>query len=310
MKSLRGANALLRSTNALTRSSSISAANSTRLQTLPPRNQLVCARPFSQSPQLAKKKQQQKEEEPSHGKKSKGSSSPAPAPSTKASSSSSASSSKPSSGSSSPDGRPQADPEDPFNLSDLSFAFDKAEKHYTEELKSLRSAGKLVGEAISSLPVALKSGSSSTTETFPLRDVATVTPVGGAGGVVRKWSIVAYEQASVKGIMSAVQRSEQFNQQPQKNEENPLELTLTVEPERADALTKRAKEACQAWRTKIRDESHKRETLHKKWKTDGHLLPDDVKKLKEKVQKLQDDKMKVVQQKEKEVLQAIMSKAG
>lgn len=105
--------------------------------------------------------------------------------------------------------------------------------------------------------------------------------------------------------MSAVQASPEFNQQPQRSEENPLELTVTVEPERAEQLQKRVKDICLAWRGKIRDVTHKREQLHKKWKTAGMIVQDDLHKLKEKVQKMQDERMKVVQTKEKEVLAAI-----
>lgn len=142
-------------------------------------------------------------------------------------------------------------------------------------------------------------------QTYALRELATVAPLGG-----RRWSILAFEESSVKPIISAVQRSDEFNQQPQRSEQNPLELTMTVEPERADALAKRAKEVCQAWRTKVREEAHKRAEMHKKWREERVVLSDDAHKLKEKLQKLQDERMKGIMAKEKEVVAAIMARAG
>ncbi|KAK3382871.1 ribosome recycling factor domain-containing protein [Lasiosphaeria ovina] len=226
--------------------------------------------------------------------------------------------------------RPLPNGEDPFNLADVTYAFDKAERHHGEELKHMRTGGgKFNAEVIGALPVqvpataapvkaepAAKAGKANKkapaaaaaavpTVTFPLRELATVAPLGG-----RRWSILAFEESSVRGIMSAVQRSEAFNQQPQRSEDNALELTLTVEPERAEELVRRAKETCQAWRDQVRDESHRREAVHKKWRADRLILSDDHHKLREKVKKLQDDRMKVIAQKEKEILQFIANRAG
>ncbi|KAL2200049.1 ribosome recycling factor-domain-containing protein [Corynascus similis CBS 632.67] len=200
-----------------------------------------------------------------------------------------------------------ADAPDPFDFSDVQAAFDRADKHFTEDLKKLRSGGRFNADAIGAIPVQVDNkdnkqrGASSAT--FPLRELATVAPLGG-----RRWSILAFEESSVKPILSAVQRSEDFNQQPQRSEDNPLELTMTVEPERADALARRAKTVCQAWRDRVRDEARRRSDLHKKWRGDGLLLSDDAHKLKDKLQKLQDERMKGIQAKEKEVVAAIMAR--
>ena len=168
-------------------------------------------------------------------------------------------------------------------------------------LRQIRQGGRFSAEALGALPVQADRSSGMT---FPLRELATVTPAGG-----RRWSIVAFEESSVKAIMSAVQRSEAFNQQPQRNEENPLELVLTVEPERAEEVAKRVKGECQAWRERLRDEAHKREKVNKKWRAGGVIVEDDLVRLKTMVQKLQDERMKVVAQKEKEVLQFVASKS-
>lgn len=198
--------------------------------------------------------------------------------------------------------RPQPDPEAPFDFADLTYGFDRAEKRFTEELKKLRAGGRFNAEAIGAIPVQVDKRSA---ETYPLRELATVAPLGG-----RRWSILAFEESSVKAIVSAVQRSDEFNQQPQRSPDNPLELTMTVEPERADDLARRAKEVCQAWRTRVRDEAHRRAETHKRWRAEGVILADDLHRLKEKLQKLQDERMKVIVAKEKEVVQQIMARAS
>ncbi|CAP69214.1 uncharacterized protein PODANS_1_8820 [Podospora anserina S mat+] len=195
--------------------------------------------------------------------------------------------------------QPSAAAEDPFNLDPLIALFQKTESHYTSQLALLRSpTGRFNVESIGAIPVSLDKKS---TVTYRLQELATVAPLGG-----RRWSILAFEEASVKPIISAVLKSPDFNQQPQRNEENPLELTMTVEPEKVDDLVKRAKDLCTEWRNKLRDETHKHETHVKKNKS---LLKDDLFKIKEALKKLQDERMKVVANKEKEVVAAIQSKA-
>lgn len=166
----------------------------------------------------------------------------------------------------------------------------------------MRAGGRGFAEAIGAIPVQPDKKSK---QAFPLRELATVAPLGG-----RRWSILAFEEASVKPIMSAVQLSRDFNQQPQRSEDNPLELTMTVEPERADALARRAKDLCQTWRTKVRDEVHRRAEQHKKWKQRRLIDSDDVFSLKGKLQDLQDARMKTILTKEKAVVQAINNRAG
>ncbi|KAK3300845.1 ribosome recycling factor-domain-containing protein [Chaetomium fimeti] len=197
----------------------------------------------------------------------------------------------------------EADGVNPFDFTDLQNAFDRAESHFSEELKKLRSGGRFNAEVIGAIPV--QPDKKQPAQTFPLRELATVAPLGG-----RRWSILAFEEGSVKPIVSAVQRSPEFNQQPQRSADNPLELTMTVEPERADALARRAKEVCQAWRVRVRDDAHRRAVQHKKWRGEGVVLSDDAHKLKDKLQKLQDERMKGILAKEKEVIAAVMARAS
>ncbi|KAK0670409.1 ribosome recycling factor domain-containing protein [Cercophora samala] len=251
-------------------------------QTLPVR------RSFSHSPKLSKRNRKEEAEEAEEedprgkkgGKKSNKKEKGAPAQQQQEPQSSSAS-------------------EDPFNLDPLIALFQKTESHYASQLALLRSpTGRFNVESIGAIPVSLDKKSS---ETYRLQELATVAPLGG-----RRWSILAFEEASVKPIISAVLKSPDFNQQPQRSEENPLELTMTVEPEKVDDLVKRAKDLCTEWRNKLRDETHKHETHVKKNKS---LLKDDLFKIKEALKKLQDERMKVVANKEKEVVAAIQSKA-
>ncbi|KAK4128904.1 ribosome recycling factor [Parathielavia appendiculata] len=195
-----------------------------------------------------------------------------------------------------------ADMLNPFDFTDLQTAFDRAEKRYLDDLKKLRTGGRFNADTVGAIRVQPDKKSP---QTFPLRELATVAPLGA-----RRWSILAFEEASVKPIISAVQKSDEFNQQPQRSEENPLELTMTVEPERAEALVKRAKDVCQAWRTRVREEAHKRGELHKKWRAEKLVLNDDMYKLREKLQKLQDEMMKVILVKEKEVVAGIMARGS
>lgn len=81
-----------------------------------------------------------------------------------------------------------------------------------------------------------------------------------------------------------------------------------MEPVRAEELMRRAKEACQAWKDKLREETHKRGETHKKWKGEKKISGDDLVRLKEKMQKLQDERMKAIAGKEKQVLAAIAAK--
>ncbi|KAK4105382.1 ribosome recycling factor [Parathielavia hyrcaniae] len=195
-----------------------------------------------------------------------------------------------------------ADAPNPFDFSDLQAAFDQAAGRFADDLKKLRAGGRFNADTIGAIRVQPDRKSA---QTFPLRELATVAPLGG-----RRWSVLAFDEASVKAIVSAVQRSDEFNQQPQRSDENPLELTMTVEPERADALVRRAREVCQAWRTRVREEAHRRAEMHKKWRAERLVSSDDVYKLRDKLQKLQDERMNAILAKEKEVVAGMMARGA
>ncbi|KAK0657410.1 ribosome recycling factor domain-containing protein [Cercophora newfieldiana] len=279
MNTLRTANALLRCNaaayGAVPRTAILAATATQTPLRLPP---TTAARPFSTTPFLSKKDRgsKDKDAQSSSKKDKRGNSSSDPTPS----------SSK------------ETTPTDPFDFSDLTAAFDKIETRYLETLSGIRSDGGFNTDTIGAVPV--QPDRKKPSLTFPLRELAAVA-VSGA----RRFTILAFDESSVKPIMSAIQASDAFNQQPQRDPENPLELTLVVEPVRAEELTRRAKEALQAWRDRLRDETHKREKVHKKLKADKAISTDDAVRLKDKMQKLQDERMKGIAAKEKQVLASI-----
>ncbi|KAG6012287.1 hypothetical protein E4U41_005364 [Claviceps citrina] len=105
--------------------------------------------------------------------------------------------------------------------------------------------------------------------------------------------------------MSAVQSSNDFNQQPQRAEDNDLELLLRVEPERREELARRVKEATQAWRDKVRHLRTRHEKVLKGWARDGTVLRDVVKRAEKELQKVQDGKMKEIDAEEAQALKQL-----
>lgn len=151
---------------------------------------------------------------------------------------------------------------------------------------------------LGSLPVTIKDEAGPAT--FPLRELAQVVPRSG-----RSISLLVNEKSYIKPIMSAVQSSKEFNQQPQRSEDNELELLLKVEMERKDEVVRRIKEATQAWRERVRGARTKHEKVLKDWKKNGTVLPDIVKKAEKELQKVQDKKMKEIDQEEAQTIKQL-----
>lgn len=189
---------------------------------------------------------------------------------------------------------PKPNLEDPFNLADLEYAFAKGTEHYLNELTKARSGGRFNPDVLGALRVRPDKKSP---ETFPLHELAAIVPKRGS----RKVSILVHELANVKPIMTAIQSSPDFNQQPQRVEDNEQELVLTVEAEDPDEAAKRLKDILNAWRQQVRDAKHKREQVVKKWWKDGKIVKDDFTRLEKEMQKVQDKKMAEIKAKEKEV---------
>lgn len=210
--------------------------------------------------------------------------------------------STPSSSSSQADGRPKPNPDDAFNLADLEYAWKKGAEHFEEQLKKMRGGGRFNPDVIGSLRVRPDKKSP---ETFPLHELAAVVPKGG-----RNISVLVHEATYVKPVMSAIQASPDFNQQPQRSEDNELELFLKIEPEKREDVVRRAKEACHSWREQIRAETHKRGVVIKKWLAEGILTTNDKTRLEKEVKKQQDKRMASVDAKEKEILHHIATRDG
>jgi ribosome recycling factor len=134
-------------------------------------------------------------------------------------------------------------------------------------------------------------------ETFPLHELAAIVPRRGS----RRVSVLVHEAANVKPVITALQASPDLNQQPQRTEDNELELVLTVEAEDPEETAKRLRDILNSWRQGVRDARHKRDQVAKKWLKDRAIGRDDYERLEKEMQKLQDKKMAEIKAKEKEI---------
>ncbi|KAL6876571.1 ribosome recycling factor [Trichoderma novae-zelandiae] len=243
-----------------------------------------CARSFNTSAPLLKKR-----------KIAPASNSPPPPPSSPSSSASSPASKADSSS----NGQPN--PEDPLDFSSLTAAYATIDAHFRSQLQSVLHGGRFNPDALGALPVAVKSPDDDHAKaSFPLRELAQIVPRSG-----RIISLLVNEREYIKPIMSAVQASKDFNQQPQRSEDNELELLLRVEMERKEDLVRRVKEACQGWRERVRQARTKHEKAFKEWKKTGAVLPDVVRKADKELQKVQDKKMKEIDGEEAQVIKQL-----
>lgn len=140
-------------------------------------------------------------------------------------------------------------------------------------------------------------------DTYPLRELAQVVHRGG-----RSVSIMVSDQDYIKPIMSAVQNSAEFNQQPQRDPDNDLELLLRIEPENPEEQQKRLKGECNSWKDGVREVLAGRKTKHAAWLKAKHITKDDVKTLDKKVKAMQDKKIEAIEKREKLLLQELANK--
>ncbi|TRX94176.1 hypothetical protein FHL15_004944 [Xylaria flabelliformis] len=161
---------------------------------------------------------------------------------------------------------PQPSPDEPLDFADVESRLQKHADHFNPSLKKMQTGGRFDPDAVGALQVTVdkKAG-----ESYPLRELAQVVPRGG-----RAVSLLVHEAEYVKPIMSAVQTSADFNQQPQRDPDNELELILKIEPEKRDELVKRVKATAHEWRERIRAVRQKRDKLHVTWKKDKVVGPD------------------------------------
>ncbi|KAI0810145.1 ribosome recycling factor [Xylaria sp. FL0064] len=161
---------------------------------------------------------------------------------------------------------PQPNPEEPLNFADVESRLAKHAEHFRPSLKKMQTGSRFDPDTIGALRVTVNK---KTGDAYPLRELAQVVPRGG-----RAVSLLVHDAGYVKPIMSAVQVSPQFNQQPQRDPDNELELVLKVEPESREDLAKRVKAGAHEWRERIRAVRQKRDKLHVTWRKDGMIGPD------------------------------------
>ncbi|KAI4595763.1 hypothetical protein KJ359_006399 [Pestalotiopsis sp. 9143b] len=221
-----------------------------------------------------------------------------PASEPESSSSSSSSSNPSSSGGSSQ--HPTPNPEEPLDFADVQSRLAKASEAPTEALKKLKSGGRFNPDLIGAVRVQpdKKDGT-----TYPLRELAQVVPKGG-----RTISVIVHEAASVKPVMSAIQASRDFNQQPQRDPDNELELVLKLELEKREDVARRAKAVCHEWREKVRQVRQKRDKVHAAWKKDGTLLPDVKRKADTELDKIIKAKVAEIDALEKDTVKSVEGK--
>lgn len=163
-------------------------------------------------------------------------------------------------------GHPVPTPEEVLDFADVQSRLAKHAAQGQDLLKKLRSGGRFNTDLLGSVKVQpdRKDGAS-----YPLRELAVVVPRGG-----RAVSIIVNEGIYVKPILSAIQAHKDYNQQPQRDPDNELELVLKIEAEAPEDAAKRARAVCHEWRERIREVRKKRAALHDSWKKERLLLPD------------------------------------
>lgn len=209
---------------------------------------------------------------------------------------------------------PQPNPEEPLDFSSLTAAFAPIDAHFKSQLHGILNGGRFNPDSLGGLQVSVKTtisaddGSGTTlseVETFPLRELCQVVPRPG-----RTISLLVNDRAFVKPIMSAVQASPDFNQQPQRSDDNDLELLLRVQAERRDDLVKRVKDETQTWRDRVRHARSRHDRFLKDWKKNKVLTADVARKAETELQKVQNKKMKEIDDEEARAIKQIERNAS
>lgn len=187
------------------------------------------------------------------------------------------------------------DREAAFDLGDVDAEYARVDERFEKRLQEFRVGGRFNPEMLGQLRVRTDRDSG---ESWPLRELAQVVHRGG-----RSVSILVSDAEYVKPIMSAVQASDDFNQQPQRDPDNELELLLRVEPEDPEEQQRRLRGEVSAWRDAVRGVMAARKHRHAAWLKDKHVTKDDVKALEKKIKSMQDKKIEQVDRSEKQITQ-------
>jgi len=210
-----------------------------------------------------------------------------------------ADSSSPSTGTSGDEGskHPQPSPEEPLDFADVESRLRKHAEHFKAGFKKLHAGGRFDPDAIGAIRVTVdkKEGL-----VYPLHELAQVVPRGG-----RAVSLLVHDKEYVKPIMSAVQTNSGFNQQPQRDPDNELELTLKVEAEKREDVVRRVKATAHEWRERVRAVRQKRDKLHTTWKKDGSMGPDLKRTVDKALEKVIKTAIAEIDEAEKNALKAV-----
>lgn len=182
-----------------------------------------------------------------------------------------------------------------FDLGDVEADYARIDERFDKRLQEFKVGGRFNPEVLGQLRVKPDRESA---QTWPLRELAQVVHRGG-----RSVSILVSDAEYVKPIMSAVQNSDDFNQQPQRDPDNELELTLRIEPENPDEQLRRLRAEITAWRDAIRGVMSARKLKHAAWRKENHITKDDVTALEKKVKEMQDKKIEQIDRSQKQIVQ-------
>ncbi|PHH59488.1 hypothetical protein CDD81_3155 [Ophiocordyceps australis] len=164
--------------------------------------------------------------------------------------------------------------------------FSRVGERFSQEMQTTVKGGRFNPTALGAMRVCLAEQQ----QAVPLSQLAEVVP-RPSGRIV---SLLLHSELYIRPVMSAVQNSKQYNQQPQRVEDNELELVLKVEPERKEDVVRRVKQVAQAWRDEVRKARHGHEKQIKEWRRQQVLLSDDVRRGDKMMQKVQDKTMKEI----------------
>ncbi|TLD28471.1 hypothetical protein PspLS_04197 [Pyricularia sp. CBS 133598] len=194
--------------------------------------------------------------------------------------------------------KPEVPAEDPFVLDETEEAYARVAARGEDKLKAIRMGSRFTPEVLGKVPVTLSKKAGG--KTVPLEETALVDVRQG-----RMVQLTLFEAENRKAVISAIQASDQFNQQPQQDPEDPTILTLKVEPEKLEDQLRNAKDVAHAWREGLRKVTNARQKKHSQWKDGKIITRDDKTKLDKVVQKMQDIRMKAVDAAEERAVQAL-----
>ncbi|KAI6381612.1 hypothetical protein MCOR25_001086 [Pyricularia grisea] len=195
-------------------------------------------------------------------------------------------------------GKAEVPAEDPFILDETEEAYARVAARGEDKLKAIRMGSRFTPEVLGKVPVTLSKKAGG--KTVLLEETALVDVRQG-----RMVQLTLFEAENRKAVISAIQASDQFNQQPQQDPEDPTILTLKVEPEKLEDQLRNAKDIAHTWREGLRKVTNARQKKHAQWKDAKIITKDDRTKLDKVVQKMQDTCMKAVDAAEERAVQAL-----